>query len=418
LRHRLYLQIYGAFLLLAGVCLLLAALAARQVFRDFHETPVPRQLAAVAQMYAERIPPEHAEERLSRDEERLGLKFALWAADGTRLAGDLDGPLDPGWIHAIEGPGISVRLEDGRLLEVVYPERERTPRKRRFALALVAFLGVVGLGCYPLARRITRRVEALQRGVEVFGAGDLGARVDIPGDDEVSRLGRSFNDAAQRIERLVDGQRRALASASHELRTPLARIRLALDLLEAGPEPAERQRLVDAAARDIVELDELIGDLLLASRIDVTPKVDRAEDVDLLALAKEEGERVGATISGTGGAVRGDPRMLRRMLRNLGENARRHGGGSIEVEVTGTTVVVSDRGPGVPLEERERIFEPFYRPATHREGRDGGVGLGLSLVRQIARHHGGDVVCEAREGGGSRFVVRLATEQRAVSTSD
>lgn len=118
-----------------------------------------------------------------------------------------------------------------------------------------------------------------------------------------------------------------------------------------------------------------------------------------------------AALDGAPVAVRGDPRLLRRLLRNLLENARRYGADTpIEVTLAGeagpAVLRVCDRGPGVPATERERIFEPFYRPAGTREP-EGGVGLGLALVRQIARKHGGDARCTPRDGGGSCFEVTL-----------
>jgi len=134
--------------------------------------------------------------------------------------------------------------------------------------------------------------------------------------------------------------------------------------------------------------------------------------VDLLGLLAEEAARVGAEASGDAASVRGDARLLRRLVRNLLENARRHGGGTpIEASTAAPSpgrvgLRVADRGPGVPDGERERIFEPFYRPAGAAETGEG-YGLGLSLVRQIARAHGGDVRCLAREGGGTVFEVEL-----------
>jgi signal transduction histidine kinase len=159
-------------------------------------------------------------------------------------------------------------------------------------------------------------------------------------------------------------------------------------------------------------LDTLIDEILLASRLDMLPALDVEEPVELLALCAEEGARFAAQVDGEEAVVQGSPRLLRRMVRNLLDNARRHGGDEhIEVMVRRNAVdqallTVCDCGPGVPEAERERIFEPFYRPAGTREA-DGGVGLGLALVRQIARKHRGEVVCRSRAGGGSCFEVEL-----------
>ena len=138
------------------------------------------------------------------------------------------------------------------------------------------------------------------------------------------------------------------------------------------------------------------------------------EDVDLLDLLAEEGARVGADVGGQSVVVRGDSRLLRRMVRNLFENARRYGGGSgIEAEVAATAdgaacLCVHDRGAGIPAEERERVFEAFYRRAGTSEGEGGGVGLGLALVRRIAERHGGSARALERQGGGATLEVRLA----------
>ncbi len=230
------------------------------------------------------------------------------------------------------------------------------------------------------------------------------------GRDEVATLARRFNLAADRIERLVTAQRSILAGASHELRSPMARIRVAIELLPTEARPELKARL----AQDIAELDELISELLLASRLDTLDHLEATEDIDLLALLAEEGLRTEADVSGEPVTIHGDPRMLRRLMRNLLENARRYAAGSpVEASVmpqppSGARLLIADRGPGVPESERERIFEPFYRPADRRRDRsDSGVGLGLALVRQIARHHGGDARCRPRDGGGTCFEIDL-----------
>jgi len=198
-----------------------------------------------------------------------------------------------------------------------------------------------------------------------------------------------------------------LANCSHELRTPLTRINMALALVGDGIDPARREQLKS----DIGELDQLIDEILLASRLDAVRAPERSEDVELLGLAAEEAARYDVAVEGESVTARGDPSLLRRMIRNLLENAHRYGGGGPDVRVGRTGdrnawIEVRDHGPGISDGEREKIFEPFYRlPGTAENGR--GSGLGLALVRQIARNHGGDAVCLAAAGGGSCFRVVL-----------
>ena len=276
-------------------------------------------------------------------------------------------------------------------------------------LLLAALFTALTLGAYPVVRRLTRRLEILQRGVEVFGSGRLSHRVDARGEDEVAAVARSFNQAAQRIEDLVRSNRSLLANASHELRSPLARLKMAVSMFDHA-DPAQHEELRREIDRDIRELDELVEEVLLASRLDARSDM-QPELVDLLGLLVEEAARVGAEAGGEDVQVLGEERLLRRALRNLLENARRYGGDEVSADV-GTLpdgrieISIRDRGPGVPAEFRERIFEPFYRLPGHAE-RAGGVGLGLSLVRQIAERHGGRVRCEGREGGGTCFVITL-----------
>jgi signal transduction histidine kinase len=161
--------------------------------------------------------------------------------------------------------------------------------------------------------------------------------------------------------------------------------------------------------RNITELDTLIGELLLATRLDAASTPLRVEAIDLLALAAEEAAYFNLEAAGDAITIRGEPLLLRRLCRNLLENARLHAGGATAISMRGdgsiARVVVEDAGAGIAPEDRERIFEPFYRRPGAAS--DIGTGLGLAIVRQVARLHGGDVVHEPRAGGGSRFIVTL-----------
>ena len=297
------------------------------------------------------------------------------------------------------------------------PYWTRPPYGFLWLLAVVSV--AVALGVYPIVRRLTQRLETLQRGVQRWGDGDLSARVPVNGEDEVADLSARFNAAAERVETLMATQQRLLASqksllanASHELRSPLTRIRMGMELMGVQPAPAFREEI----SRNIAELDQLIDEILLASRLDAREAdMGTVETIDLLGLAVEESARVGAELElaeGVDGVlVSGVTKLMRRLVRNLLENARRYGGAAGITVIVGhegsqALLQVCDRGPGVPPELRERIFEPFYRLPGASE-REGGVGLGLALVKSIAERHGGTVRCEAREGGGACFTVRL-----------
>jgi len=332
------------------------------------------------------------------------------------------------------GPEFVVRMQDGQTLHMhlprpLQPAWYRSPFGFFWTLGLVAV--AVALATYPITRQLTRRLERLQNGVQKWGEGDLSARVNESGQDEVADLARRFNQAAQRVQTLVQSheallasQKSLLANASHELRSPLTRIRMGLELMAGdGSSPALRREI----ARNITELDQLIEEILLASRLDAREAdLGSIESVDLIGLAAEECARIGAELALDLGAdwqaaratamgdsalpVQGVAKLLRRAVRNLLENAHRYaaGTGTLSLSQTATEAVirVCDRGPGVPTELRERIFEPFYRLPGATE-RDGGVGLGLALVKSIALRHGGQVHCEGRPAGGACFVLTL-----------
>lgn len=328
------------------------------------------------------------------------------------------------------GDGVSFEIagNDGKAYELwLAPRewREGRPPPRDGAVAFwlrppfgfLWMLGLVGIavivGVFPIIRRLLKRLENLQRGVKRFGEGDLSVRVPEHGHDEVADLAHQFNAAAARIETLMTSHKSLLANASHELRSPLTRIRMGLEFM--GNDPASARAKAEIQ-RNISELDQLVDEILLASRLD-TREVDvgMVESVDLIGLAAEECARIDAELDVlTDGPldVQGISKLLRRAVRNLLENARRYSQGEIQLTLEkkdhSVEIRVEDHGPGVPREQRERIFEKFYRLPGASE-RSGGVGLGLSLVRSIAERHGGTVHCEARQDGrsGASFVICL-----------
>ncbi len=440
----LYLRIYATVVV---VLLLFAALSGWMFQRQIEhergraESVLGERMGAWAELIQRSLPGVEASVEAQGDalrdwSERLRLPLALDNVGGERIAAS-----ESFNRRQTEGiRGLAIRLEDGRTLWLMRPgprQPGQGPRGGRgergerggegppllpflppawqrgvglIVVLMVLFLAVAA-GAYPVVRRLTRRLEALKGGVEQFGSGQLGHRVAVTGNDEVAALAASFNVAADRVEALVQSHRSLLANASHELRSPLARMKMAVSML-GDANPLQRERLQREIDTNVAELDALVEEVLLASRLDATANLLQEEPIDLLGLAAEEAARVQAAVAGERLTIRADERLVRRALRNLLENGRRYGGAEADLGVTirtrGENVAVSvcDRGPGVPPAMRERIFEPFFRLPGHAE-QAGGVGLGLSLVKQIAERHGGSVRCEDRAGGGSCFVLEL-----------
>lgn len=367
-------------------------------------------------------PPGAIASGVKRLSDEIGADISVYEADGT-LAAAHGGPIA---LTASEGeesgmgpPRIMrIDLPDGRAVLARLRPPSPSPRRRILTIVLIV-AGGAGLAAFPVTARLTRRLEGLRVGVERWGAGALSMRADDAGDDEVAVVARTFNAAAARVEALLISQKALLANASHELRSPLARLRVATELWLDQPAADLHEEIV----RNLAEIDQLVEEILLASRLDhAGPTIERAAAVDLLGLAAEEAARVEATVAGLDTRVEpveiaGDPTLLRRLIRNLLENAARHGRPPIQIAVLrgedSVRLVVSDHGQGIAPSERERVFEPFYRPAGRSESA-GGWGLGLSLVRQIATRHGGAVSCDAEPGGGSRFVVDFAAGKSRV----
>ncbi|MCC6997058.1 MAG: HAMP domain-containing histidine kinase [Deltaproteobacteria bacterium] len=303
----------------------------------------------------------------------------------------------------------------------------------------------------PLARRLSRPIEALTEAVRRFGAGELSYRVPLPRcspmkqrwrervearyrdrhggrwhgrhhhfhHDEVEELLRAWNEMAARIEGLLRGQKELLANVSHELRSPLARMRVALELLPRDAESEARLRDVEA---DIAELDALIEAVLTTTRLEAAGLPSSPTELPLQPLARELCERAAQDPLTSGLEVRADipdglravadAALLRRALWNLIENAAKYGAAPITVGAARSgdvvRVWVADRGAGVPEAERTRVLEPFYRADKARTPGKSGFGLGLTLARRIAEAHGGDITVGAgADGTGCQVTLTL-----------
>lgn len=425
MKHRFYLQLYAALLGSAFVCLVVTGIAFR-VARDASGRPSERMQDA-ARVLPERLPSVRAPDartRLAAISDEFGVDI---------IAGDDAGPLIgvpsprafaiprhlvPGLGRDRVGPVLMIALGGNDWAALRPRLAYRRLRMHPFFTTLGILAIVMAVGAYPVARRVTRRLEALANGVEQWGAGTLKTRVPADGDDEIARLGATFNRAAERLDALVEQQKHMVATASHELRSPLARIRMGLELVSEEPDAERRQARVGQLHGDVVELDGLIEELLLHARADARIAARPAQPVELQTLVAEEAARTGATVQdGPPITIEGDAVMLRHMVRNVLENAERHGANrpdappavraAIEIDGAQARLVVDDDGPGIPEEDRERVFAPFFR-RRGGAGAPSGHGLGLALVRQVARYHGGDAVCRANPRGvGARFELTL-----------
>ncbi|MGC0416468.1 sensor histidine kinase [Embleya sp. AB8] len=319
---------------------------------------------------------------------------------------------------------VGVGLPDGTYTvlvgESVEPIRDSVEDAGALLIVGYPVLVVVVAGAtYAFVGRSLGPVEAIRRKVAGIGAARLGDRVPVPeARDEVARLAETMNEMLDRLEKQVDARRRFVADAGHELRSPLTTLRTGLEVLGTH-ELAERDgAMVELLTAETARLDRLVDDLILLARADERELRPRFGDVDLDDLVDTERHRLTAqhpgltvTATTTPVRVRGDAHRLGRVLRNLADNAATHAETSVGFtlrEVGDTAIVeVVDDGPGVPVEERERVFERFVRLDESRRRGSGGTGLGLAITREVVGSHGGTVEVVGAESGGALFRVVL-----------
>jgi len=292
------------------------------------------------------------------------------------------------------------------------------------ALATIISGGLALLLGFVLARRMTGRLAALARAAGRIASGDLSTTVPAAGRDEIGELAESFNRMAEELRRLEEGRRRIIADSAHELRTPVTLIRGAVEAMIDGIFPADRENL-ESLHEETLRLSRLVDMLRELEALDSGELVLDIEDIDLLELARKAaslfthaaGDKSLEIVSGgepVPGA-RADALRIGEVLHNLVGNAVKYTprGGRIEIrveregQVGAFAIVVADSGPGIPPEERERVFERFYRMDRSRSRDAGGRGLGLAISLEIARAHGGDIELGDSPLGGARFRLRI-----------
>ncbi|MFI1585336.1 sensor histidine kinase [Embleya sp. NPDC020630] len=281
---------------------------------------------------------------------------------------------------------------------------------------------VVAGATYAFVGRSLGPVEAIRRKVAGIGAARLGDRVPVPeARDEVARLAETMNEMLDRLEKQVDARRRFVADAGHELRSPLTTLRTGLEVLGTHPLADRDTAVVELLTAETARLERLVDDLILLARADERELRPRLADVDLDDLLEAERHRLAAQHPGlavtaaiTPVRMRGDAHRLGRVLRNLADNAATHAEQSVRLtlrEVDGNAIVeVVDDGPGIPVEERERVFERFVRLDESRRRDSGGTGLGLAITREVVTAHGGTVEVFASARGGALFRVVLPVD--------
>jgi signal transduction histidine kinase len=424
----------GIVLVLASVALV-AALH-ELLMRDVRTATQDLARAAVAQVSAAEEP---GDLTFPDDEDRL---IQVRDADGAVIAASptveglgpiSQGPpgsvaelpirLDDEWVHLFAVTALA-ETADGRFLVVAARPFDDVLESTQtltnlLAVGIPLLLVVVALTTWWVVDRALAPVEAIRREVDGITAGELHRRVPVPASgDEIAGLARTMNRMLARLEDSQLRQRRFVSDASHELRSPIASIRQQVEVAQRHPDRVTLPELADAVLEEDLRLQRLTEDLLLLARADEGTGWAAADEVDLDDLVAEEARRLRADgrlavdLSGIGaGRVRGDAALLRRMVGNLVDNAARHAWSRVAVGVRedGSRVVlqVDDDGPGIPDEQRERVFERFVRLDDARSRDGGGAGLGLAIVAEVAAAHGGRASVRSSPLGGARLEVNL-----------
>lgn len=316
---------------------------------------------------------------------------------------------------------VYIRLGDENGTLVLGPYRHNTPfRPTQLLWVFGIILPIVGIAAYLLAAPMVRRLRELEKVSQEIGQGNLNARVNFEAKDATGDLARQFNRMAERIEGLLESQKHLLGAVSHELRTPISRIEFLLEALQSTDDQDHRDLRVEEIRKEMGELSELVGELLTFTCFDSLSEAPVREMIFVQPLIEEAVTRVKHCFSGREVTVEVDlpPGLqfslnrnnFRRVVDNLVSNAVKYSRDVVWVhcreEVDYLCLVVDDDGPGIGVEDRQAIFEPFFRLDEARSRESGGAGLGLAIVSRILESHGGSIDVSQAPLGGARLVAR------------
>ncbi|MBL8334772.1 MAG: HAMP domain-containing protein [Rubrivivax sp.] len=301
-----------------------------------------------------------------------------------------------------EGFGLTRTTADGHRLSFALASRPDVGRPRLLGWATLAALLVLTLAAWGVVQHLLRPLRAIGAGAERYGRGDFSQPIAVRHRDELADLAERVNAMARGLQGMLEDKRALLLAISHELRSPLTRARLNAELVAEGPSR-------DALLRDLAEMRDLIGSLLESERIAAGAPALQLSEVDLGALARRaaEGRGVALELPDPAPVLQADATRLELLLRNLLDNAQRHGADAAEPPCLflrpqgegGWALGVRDHGPGVPPDQVERLAQAFHRPDSARTRAAGGVGLGLYLCRLVAQAHGGRLSIRNAEPG-------------------
>ncbi|HJH18779.1 MAG TPA: HAMP domain-containing protein [Pseudomonas lactis] len=415
---RLYLRLYLILALGLAGSIWLVNFGLDTYMPESNETYNREALRGPAWALVEQLRPVPAEARQARLDElqpHYGLRLKLVQRDNQQLSEREQKLLAAGQVVVREDfMKFLAPIDDGpQLLEIKLPEEPKW-----LYLWAYGFLGVsLAIVLYFWVRPHWRDLEHIRLAAQRFGDNDLGSRILLPSRSTVRSLAGHFNQMAERIEGLIANQRELTNAVSHELRTPIARLSFELDQLRQQSDPRQSRALINDMYADLGELEEMVSELLTYASLEPGATQVTREHIEahswldsVIGAVALEAEAQGVQLSLRTcevDVIQIEPRFMARAVINLLRNAIRYADRRVEVSLvkfgSGYEVRVNDDGPGVPLEGRTKIFEPFLRLDASRDRRTGGFGLGLALVKRVSQWHGGQVEVLDSEWGGASF---------------